>query len=70
MKNDHGLEQFIRPSQLIKERFVPFSAPTLWRKVKDGSFPTPVRMNGISAWPLSVIREWQRSQVSATQEAA
>lgn len=70
MKNDLGLEQYIRPSQLIKERFVPFSAPTLWRKVKDGSFPTLVRINGISAWRLSVIREWQCSQVSTAREAA
>jgi Predicted transcriptional regulator len=49
---------------------VPFSAPTLWRKVKDGSFPSPMKINGITAWPLSVIRVWQQ-QVSggAVQEA-
>jgi len=71
MKIDIELETYIRPSQLIKERFVPFSAPTLWRKVKDGSFPPPIKIGGVTAWKLSVIRAWQQ-QVSggATQEAA
>ncbi|TAI63411.1 AlpA family phage regulatory protein [Bradyrhizobium sp. Leo170] len=71
MKKEIELEKYIRPSQLIKERFVPFSAPTLWRKVKNGKFPQPVKINGVTAWPLSVIRAWQQ-QVSggAAQEAA
>ncbi len=70
MKSDLGLEQYIRPTQLIKERFVPFSAPTLWRKVKDGNFPQPVKINGITAWPLSVIRAWQQQVSGGAQEAA
>jgi len=31
---------FIRQAQLIPA-IVPFSNATLWRKVKDGSFPAP-----------------------------
>ncbi|MGD1327035.1 helix-turn-helix transcriptional regulator [Pandoraea pnomenusa] len=71
MKTDLGLEQYIRPSQLIKERFVPFSAPTLWRKIKSGNFPAPTKINGITAWPLSVIRAWQQTvAVGGTEQEA
>ncbi|CAB5280185.1 hypothetical protein IST455A_00992 [Burkholderia multivorans] len=71
MNNGTQMETYLRASQLVKERYVPFSAPTLWRKVKDGSFPAPLKFNGMSAWPLSVIRAWQQ-QISggAEQEAA
>jgi len=64
MKVDE-LETYLRPAQLIRERYVPFSAPTLWRKIKEGSFPKPLKVGGTSAWPMSVIKEWQRSQVTA-----
>jgi prophage regulatory protein len=56
------LETYIRQKKLIAERIVPFSAPTLWRRVKDGSFPAPVRLSpGCTAWRLSDIRLWQQS---------
>jgi prophage regulatory protein len=38
---------------------VPFSAPTLWRKVKAGTFPKPVKLSaGVTAWRVSDIRAW------------
>lgn len=38
---------------------VPFSAPTLWRKVKNGTFPKPVKVSArITAWRVSDIRAW------------
>ena len=63
------LEKYLRPSQLVKERHVPFSLPTLWRRIKDGSFPAPSHINGITCWPSSVIRAWQQ-QVSASAPEA
>jgi predicted DNA-binding transcriptional regulator AlpA len=60
-----GLETYIRITQLINERFVPFSKPTLWRHVKNGSFPQPIKIQGVTAWRLSDIQEWQRSQAEA-----
>ena len=51
---------FIRQRALLT--IVPFSASTLWRKVKDGTFVQPVK--------LSVrITAWERSQVLAWLEA-
>jgi predicted DNA-binding transcriptional regulator AlpA len=56
-------ETFIRLRQLIRDRYVPFSKPTLWRRVKDGTFPQPIRLSpGVTAWRLSDITAWQTSR--------
>lgn len=71
---DTELETYLRLSDLIgkkknqaepskADRIVPFSRPTLWRKVKEGTFPAPVKLSaGITAWRLRDIQEWQRAQ--------
>jgi prophage regulatory protein len=49
---------FIRQAQLVPA-IVPFSNATLWRKVKDGSFPAPVKLSSrVTAWEVSKVREW------------
>lgn len=49
---------FIRQAQLIPA-IVPFSNATLWRKVKDGTFPAPVKLSPrVTAWEASKIRAW------------
>ena len=51
----------LRQKQLHNWRIVPFSPATLWRKVKDGSFPAPIRIsNQIIAWRLGDIRLWSK----------
>ena len=56
---------FIRESQLVQSRLkdtlapLPFSAPTLWRKVKAGTFPKPVKLSErVTAWRVGDVREW------------
>ena len=40
---------YVRQKQLLA--VVPFSAATLWRKVKSGQFPPPVKLSeGITGW--------------------
>jgi prophage regulatory protein len=47
---------FVRQSQLIPAIF-PFSSATLWRKVKAGTFPKPVKLGPrITAWRAEDIR--------------
>lgn len=66
-----GLETYIRQSQLLRDRIVPFSPATLWRKVKDGTFPTPVKLSpGVTAWKMRDIQEWQRKQVEPASGSA
>jgi len=52
------LEGFIRQSALIPS-IVPFSAATLWRKVKSKDFPAPVKLSErITAWRVQEVRAW------------
>jgi predicted DNA-binding transcriptional regulator AlpA len=46
---------YVRQSQLIPAIF-PFSSATLWRKVKAGTFPKPVKLGPrITAWRVEDI---------------
>ena len=46
---------FIREAQLIPT-FVPFSSATLWRKVKNGDVPRPVKLSErVTAWRLEDV---------------
>jgi prophage regulatory protein len=48
---------YVRQSQLIPAIF-PFSSATLWRKVKAGTFPRPVKLGPrITAWRVEDIRD-------------
>ena len=48
---------FIRQKQLLLR--LPFSAPTLWRKVKAGTFPKPIKLGeNITAWRVADIEVW------------
>ena len=59
-----------RQSQLIRDPKhptrpspLPFSAATLWRKVRDGEFPAPVKLGpAISAWRVGDVRQWLQAQ--------
>ena len=53
---------FVRQTQLIP-CVLPFSAATLWRKVKNGSFPAPVKLSDrVTAWKTDEVREWLDSK--------
>ena len=64
---------FIRVSQLVQNPKrpnapapLPFSAPTLWRKVKNKTFPQPVRLSErVTAWKVGDVRAWIAAQTSA-----
>lgn len=57
---------YIRERQLVAshkhpgEPFVlPFSSATLWRKVKEGSFPSPSKFSTrITCWRVGDVRAW------------
>ena len=64
---------FIRESQLVQSPKrpetpapLPFSAPTLWRKVKAGTFPAPVKLSErVTAWNVGTVRAWMTAQAMA-----
>ena len=60
---------FIRLKTLITAGVVPFSASTVWRKVKCKEFPSPVKISEkITAWRVSDIRQWQIFPNSYTEK--
>lgn len=59
----------IRMRDLLGDRkkgyigIVPFSEATLWQRVKDGTFPAPIKISAnISAWRIEDIRAWLDAQ--------
>ncbi len=57
-------DAFLRQPQVLS--LVPFSSATLWRKVKEGSFPAPRKLSErCTAWQVGAIREWLAAQASA-----
>ncbi len=61
-------ERYVRIAQLVgnpkatppKAGILPISAATIWRGVRAGSFPAPVRLTrGVTAWKLSDIEAWE-----------
>lgn len=57
-------EGYVREAQLVQSPRnpiapLPFSAPTLWRKVKAGTFPQPIKLSSrVTAWRVRDVREW------------
>ncbi len=52
---------FVRQSTLLP--LLSFSATTLWRRVKNGTFPKPVKLSTrVTAWRLEDIWVWMDAQ--------
>ena len=61
------LSQLIRdPKRPTRPAPLPFSAATLWRKVRTQSFPAPTKLgDAITAWKVGDVRAWLRAQSEA-----
>ena len=63
---------FIRESQLVQSPKrpgtpapLPFSAPTLWRKVRALTFPAPVKLSErVTCWKVGEVRAWMQAQAA------
>lgn len=63
---------FIREAQLVQSPKrpttpapLPFSAPTLWRKVKAGTFCKPYKLSErVTAWKVGEVRAWINAQTA------
>jgi predicted DNA-binding transcriptional regulator AlpA len=54
-------KSFIRQKNLLS--ILGFSAPTLWRKVKAGTFPKPVKLGEkMTAWRLEEVQAWMEAR--------
>lgn len=58
---------YVRQAQLVPH-IIPFSAATLWRKVKAGTFPAPVKLSaGVTAWKVEDVRAWMAEVEKASR---
>lgn len=61
---------YLREAQLVPSSkrpgvpaVLPFSPPTLWRKVRAGTFPKPVKLSErVTAWRVGDVRAWLAAQ--------
>jgi prophage regulatory protein len=57
----------VQPKGYMRQRelmtILPFSAATLWRKVRAGTFVQPVRLSErVTAWNRAKVQEWLDAQ--------
>lgn len=58
---------FVRQAQLVPH-VLPFSASHLWRRVKNNTFPAPVKLSErCTAWRVSDIRAWLKDPTAKLQ---
>ncbi len=52
-------------AQDAKPGILPFSSPTLWRMVKAGKFPAPVKLSErVTAWRVEDVRAWMQTRTA------
>lgn len=57
------VEGYKRPKTVCTN--YPISPASLWRKVKEGSFPKPVKLSaGITAFKNSDLAEWEKDPLN------
>ncbi|MCB5195512.1 helix-turn-helix transcriptional regulator [Deefgea salmonis] len=55
---------FIRQRELLE--IIPFSASTLWRRVRMATFPAPTKLSErVTAWQCEAVRQWLDEQGGA-----
>ena len=60
--------RFIREKELLE--LLSISHATLWRWVKDGSFPAPCKLGpGVTAWAETEVREHLQKLLASRAEA-
>jgi predicted DNA-binding transcriptional regulator AlpA len=60
VKHQEHTTRWVRQRQLLL--LVPFSAATLWRRVRAGAFPQPTRFGRITAWRRDDVEAWLKEQ--------
>ena len=48
----------------LLEGVLPFSSATLWRRIREGSFPAPIKFGSIRAWKVTEVHRWLESHTA------
>lgn len=52
----------IKNAQPARNGLLPITAKTLWVWVREGKFPKPIKMNGVTVWSSTDVEEWLKQQ--------
>ncbi|MBL8312306.1 MAG: AlpA family phage regulatory protein [Rubrivivax sp.] len=75
MEHTKAVPHYVRLKQLIGDKKakpptrpkVPISGATVWRGVKSGTFPKPLKLGPrTSVWSMDVIEAWLKSHEEAS----
>jgi len=62
LENDSHPAVYIRQADLIPT-IIPISGATLWRWVKTGTFPAPVKLGPrVTAWRWDEVQAWMKDR--------
>ncbi len=67
--NTTNSSDMLEPAKAVKARFGNVSDMTIWRWVKSGTLPPPIKINGRKYWRSSTISA-KIDELSASQAAA
>ena len=61
------MSHILNPDACIRQakvlEIVPFSPATLWRKVKEGTFPDPLKLSPrVTVWRVRDVQQWVQAQ--------
>lgn len=60
------LAGFLREKQLRQLGFAPFARSTLWRRVKEGTYPSPLKLSArVTVWRYEDVMAWVAAQGGA-----
>lgn len=51
------------------KKIIPLSGPTIYRRIKDGKFPAPIKDGRCSLWDESKVREYAAQLLQRQQPA-
>lgn len=46
---------------------IPVGRSSLYRAIKEGNFPPPIKIGGVSVWQYNDVRDWLRSKTGAVR---
>lgn len=57
------LAGFLREKQLRQLGFAPFARSTMWRRIKQGTFPAPIKLSErVTVWRYEDVMAWVAAQ--------
>ena len=52
-------------AKLARVGLLPVSEKTIWTWVREGKFPSPIRLNGRTVWDLSIVEAWIAERITS-----